>query len=83
MFGTIIWLCSSLCTLVVHLPAVCTVQLSNTWRQTGLRRGFVDYSENGEHTDRYISPYIVKCNIQLANKAVSRDKLRNNLVKFK
>ena len=28
-----------------------TVLLINTWRQAGLSRGFVDYSENGEHTD--------------------------------
>ena len=32
---------------VYTLPAVCTVQLINTWRQAGLDRGFVDYSEKG------------------------------------
>ena len=38
---------------VYTLPAVCTVQLINTWRQAGLSRGSVDYSENGGHqTDR-------------------------------
>ena len=40
----------------VHLwctwPAVCTVQLINTWRKAGLSRGFVDYSENGEQIHR-------------------------------
>ena len=33
---------------VYILPAVCAVQLINAWRQAGLRRGCVDYSENGE-----------------------------------
>ena len=32
-------------------PAVFTVQLSKTWRQAGLSRGFVDYSENGEQKE--------------------------------
>ena len=34
-------------------PAVCTVQLVNTWRQAGLSGVFVDYSEIGEHKDTY------------------------------
>ena len=42
---------SSLCTLYTCSAPVCTVQLINNWRQAGLIRGFVDYSENGEHTD--------------------------------
>ena len=49
-----LYTCSAVCTL----PAVCTVQLINTWRQAGLSRGFVDYSENGEHTDTQIDTQI-------------------------
>ena len=30
----------------VHWPEVCNVQLTDTWRQAGLIRGFVGYSEN-------------------------------------
>ena len=50
---------------VYTLPAVCTVQLINTWHQAGLSRGFVDYYENGEqihtqihrHTSRTTNLY--------------------------
>ena len=38
---------------VYTLSAVGTVQLINNWRQAGLSRGFVDYFENGELTDRF------------------------------
>ena len=38
---------------VYTLPAICTVQLINTWYQFGLSAGFVDYSENGPYTHRY------------------------------
>ena len=40
--------------MVYTWPVVCTVQLINIWRQAGLSRGFVDYSENGEHTHTHI-----------------------------
>ena len=39
------------------LSPVYTVQLINTWCQAGLSRGFVDYSENGAHTDRQIDKH--------------------------
>ena len=42
---------------VYTLSAVGTVQLINNWRQDGLSRGFVDYSENGEQTDSQIHRY--------------------------
>ena len=42
---------------VYTLPAVCTVHLINTWHQAGLRRGCIDYSENGEQIHRYTQRY--------------------------
>ena len=30
---------------------LCILYRGNTWRQSGLGRGFVDYSENREHTE--------------------------------
>jgi hypothetical protein len=38
--------------LVYTWPTVCTEQLINTWHQTGVSRGFVDYSEK-EHRGSY------------------------------
>ena len=55
LLGTVIWL---FIPASVHLlctwPAACTVQLINTGCQTGLSRGFVDYSENGGQIDTQI-----------------------------
>ena len=38
---------------VYTMSAVCNVQLINNWRQAGLSRGFVDYSENGGQIDTH------------------------------
>ena len=40
---------SSLCTLCT---CIAPDQLINNWRHASLSRGFVDYSENGDHTHR-------------------------------